>query len=104
MSYARWSNSAWYAFYNVNGCLSLWYDMEHTIDIPYEDALTITKEEIIMVYGCTEEQAEEAMKYIGYFIEDYEPEQKEEYEKELREFMNTLDKLEAEENGAADDK
>ena len=93
MSYARWSNSAWYAFYNVNGCLSLWYDMEHTIDIPYEDALTITKEDVKMVYECTEEEAEEAMKYVGYFIEDYDPKDKEEYEKELAEFFKKLDEL-----------
>jgi hypothetical protein len=93
MSYARWSNSSWYAFYNVNGCLSLWYDMEHTIDIPYEDALTITKEDVKMVYECTEEEAEEAMKYVGYFIEDYDPKDKEEYEKELAEFFKKLDEL-----------
>jgi hypothetical protein len=92
MAYSRWSNSSWYAFYNVNGCLSLWYDMDHTIDIPYEDALEITKEEIVMVYGCTEEQADEAMTYIQYFIEDYDPEAKEEYRKELAEFMNKLEK------------
>jgi hypothetical protein len=67
--------------------------MEHTIDIPYEDALTITKEEIIMVYECTEEEAEEAMKYVGYFIEDYDPKDKEEYEKELAEFFKKLDEL-----------
>jgi hypothetical protein len=67
--------------------------MEHTIDIPYEDALTITKEDIIMVYECTEEEAEEAMKYIGYFIEDYDPKDKEEYEKELAEFFKKLDEL-----------
>jgi hypothetical protein len=73
MSYARWSNSAWYAFYNVNGCLSLWYSMDKTIDIPYEDALTITKEDVMMVYECSEEEAEEAMKYVGRFLEDYDP-------------------------------
>ena len=90
MSYARWSNSAWYAFYNVNGCLSLWYDMEHTIDIPYEDALTITKEDIIMVYECSEEEAEEAMKYVGRFLEDYDPKDKEEYEKEINAMFEKL--------------
>jgi hypothetical protein len=66
--------------------------MDHTIDIPYEDALEITKEEIVMVYGCTEEQADEAMNYIQYFIEDYDPEAKEQYQKELAEFMNKLEK------------
>ena len=90
MSYARWSNSSWYAFYNVNGCLSLWYDMNKTIDIPYEDALTITKEDIIMVYECTDEEAEEAMKYVGYFLEDYDPKDKEEYEKEINAMFEKL--------------
>jgi hypothetical protein len=64
--------------------------MDHTIDIPYEDALEITKEEIVMVYECTEEQADEAMTYIQYFIEDYDPEAKEEYKKELANFMQKL--------------
>ena len=90
MSYARWSDSSWYAFYNENGCLSLWYDMEHAIDIPYEDALTITKENIIMVYQCTEEEAEEAMKYVGYFLKDYDPKDKEEYEKEINAMFEKL--------------
>lgn len=88
MSYARWSNSCWYAFYNVNGHLSLWYDMDHIIDIPYDDALDVTKEDIQRVYGCTEEEAEEAMEYIGYYIEDYDPVDREEYEKELIEILN----------------
>lgn len=90
MSYARWSDSSWYAFYNVNGCLSLWYDMEHTIDIPYEEALTITKEDIIMVYKCTDEEAEEAMKYVGYFLKDYDPKDEEEYEKEINAMFEKL--------------
>ena len=90
MSYARWSNSSWYAFYNVNGCLSLWYDMEHTIDIPYEDALTITKEDVMMVYECSEEEAEEAMKYVGLFLEDYDPKDEEEYAKEMEELFRKL--------------
>jgi hypothetical protein len=99
MSYARWSNSAWYAFYNVNGCLSLWYDMDHTFDICYDDALEITKEDILRNYSCTEREADEAMTYVKYFIEDYEPEAKEEYERELKEFM---DKLEALDKGESD--
>jgi hypothetical protein len=90
MSYARWSNSSWYAFYNVNGCLSLWYDMEKTIDIPYEEALEITKEDIIQTYECAEEEAEEAMKYVGLFLEDYDPKDVEKY---IKEDMETLDKL-----------
>jgi hypothetical protein len=95
MSYARWSNSCWYAFYNVNGCLSLWYDLDHTIDISYETALTITKEDVILMYECTEEEAEEAMKYVGYFLKDYDPKDVEEY---IKEDMKTLDKLMKEKN------
>jgi hypothetical protein len=64
--------------------------MEHTIDIPYEDALTITKEDVMMVYECSEEEAEEAMKYVGYFLEDYDPKDKEEYEKEMEELFKKL--------------
>ena len=83
MSYARWSDSAWYAFYNVNGSLSLWYSIDKTIDIPYEDALDITKEELIAVYECTDEEATEAMTYIKSYIEDYDPVDKENYDKEV---------------------
>jgi hypothetical protein len=64
--------------------------MNKTIDIPYEDALTITKEDIIMVYECTDEEAEEAMKYVGYFLEDYDPKDKEEYEKEINAMFEKL--------------
>ena len=45
MSYSRWSNSAWYSFYNVNGKLSLWYDLEHTIDLEYEEVVTMLAQE-----------------------------------------------------------
>jgi hypothetical protein len=64
--------------------------MEHTIDIPYEDALTITKEDVMMVYECSEEEAEEAMKYVSLFLEDYDPKDKEEYEKEMEELFRKL--------------
>ena len=93
MSYARWSNSAWYAFYNVNGKLSLWYDMDHTIDIDYEDCKNITAEQIQEVYACTEEEAAEAMRYVEYYMEDYDPKDGEQYQKELAEFMDKLEKL-----------
>jgi hypothetical protein len=103
MSYSRWSDSAWYAFYNVNGCLSLWYDMNHTIDIRYEEALTINKEDILRVYGCTDEEAEEAMKYVGYFLEDYDPNVQVEYEAEytrlLKKLEAKIEKQEKEKNG-----
>lgn len=84
MSYARWSNSAWYAFYNCNGKLSLWYDMEHIIDWDY-DALVELKEyedeatiaELIVAYDCTRDEATEALRYIDYFIEDYKEQEDE---------------------------
>ena len=87
MSYARWSDSAWYAFYNVNGCLSLWYSIDKTIDIPYEDALDITMEELIAVYECTDAEAVEAMTYIKSYIEDYDPIEKEKYDREVTEML-----------------
>ena len=79
MSYARWSNSCWYAFHNVNGKLSLWYDMDHTFDWDYDDLVDCMenaemKTVLIERYKCTESEAEVALKYINYFIEDYEDE------------------------------
>jgi hypothetical protein len=69
--------------------------MEHTIDIPYENALTLTKEDVIVMYECTEEEAEEAMNYVGYFLEDYDPKDVAKY---IKEEMETLDKLMKEKN------
>ena len=80
MSYSRWSNSSWYSFYNVNGCLSLWYSMDKTIDWSYEDLKDIMSQDpekiplfFMEVYKCTREEADEAIEYIGFFIEDYDP-------------------------------
>lgn len=95
MSYARWSNSAWYAFYNVNGKLSLWYDLDHTFDweyeplvdlMQYEDEFAIT--ELVITYNCTREEASEAILYIKRFIEEYDPKDKVEYQKEVDELLN----------------
>jgi hypothetical protein len=72
--------------------------MDKTIDIPYEDALDITKDEIVQVYECTEEEAEEAMTYISYYLEDYDPKDKEEYHKELSAFMEKLESYKDAEN------
>ena len=78
MSYARWSDSCWYAFYNVSGKLSLWYDLDHTIDwdydklvdiMEYEDEAMIT--EVVIAYGCTREEGKEAVEYIKRFVDDY---------------------------------
>lgn len=97
MSYARWSNSAWYAFYNVNGKLSLWYDMEHTIDLEYDDLMEFKQYEdevlitqLILVYECTRNEAIEAIQYINQYLEDYDPKDGEQYQKELVEFMEKL--------------
>ena len=100
MSYARWGNSAWYAFYNVNGKLSLWYDMDHTIDFEYEDLMEFKQYEdevliaqLILVYECTRNEAIEAIQYINQYLEDYDPKDGEQYQKELAEFMNKLEKI-----------
>ena len=90
MSYARWSNSTWYAFYNCNGKLSLWYDMDHIIDWEYEDLIELMEQDptkisifIMELYKCTEAEAVEAITYIKSFIEDYDPIDGIEYNKEL---------------------
>lgn len=70
MSYSRWGGSAWYAFYNASECLSLWYDMAHTIDHTYDECLDLTVSRIMEIYGCTEAEALEAMNYVRNFIED----------------------------------
>jgi len=97
MSYARWSNSSWYAFYNVNGKLSLWYDMDHTIDLDYDDLMEFKQYEdealitqLILMYECTREEAIEAIQYINMYLEDYDPKDGEQYQKELAEFMEKL--------------
>ena len=78
MSYARWSNSCWYAFYNVSGKLSMWYagNMYHKIDWHYDELIECAGMKTVLIerYECTELEAEEALKYIDYFIEDYKNE------------------------------
>lgn len=71
MSYSRWSNSCWYAFYNVNGCLSLWYDLDHTIDLTYEECKTMTADNLIKIYNCSPQEATEALEYVGFFVDEY---------------------------------
>jgi hypothetical protein len=77
MSYARWSNSCWYAFYNVSGKLSLWYDMDHIIDWEYEELTEVMEQDpekiplfFMEMYKCSEQEAKEAIEYVKYFIED----------------------------------
>ncbi len=97
MSYARWSNSSWYAFYNVNGKLSLWYDMDHTIDLEYDDLMEFKHYEdealitqLILMYECNREEAIEAIQYINMYLEDYDPKDGEQYQKELANLMEKL--------------
>jgi len=78
MSYSRWSNSVWYSFYNTENKLSLWYDMDKLIDWHYHDLVDmITDEEtcceqLVLLYGCTLAEAQEALRYIKDFILDRE--------------------------------
>ena len=94
MSYSRWSNSSWYSFYNVNGRLSLWLDMEHTIDWEHDELVEIMAQDpakipkfFMAVYECTEAEALEAITYIKQYLEDYDPEVGKEYENEVAEMM-----------------
>jgi hypothetical protein len=109
MSYARWSNSSWYAFYNVNGKLSLWYDMDTTIDLPYDEVShMLTMEEKIPeflkeVYKCTEEEAIEAIQYMKYYVEDYDPKDSEEYNKELSEMLKKWESEDGQEKNTVED-
>ncbi len=77
MSYARWSNSCWYAFYNVNGCLSLWYSMDSTIDLTEEEVRDIVSRDapernatLMEMYACDATEAEEAIRYMEQYLED----------------------------------
>lgn len=81
MSYSRWSSSPWYSFYNVNGKLSLWYDLEHTIDWEHDELVEIMKQDpekiplfFKEIYTCSIDEAKEAIIYIQRFMEDYDPE------------------------------
>jgi hypothetical protein len=94
MSYSRWSNSTWYAFYNVNGCLSLWYDMDHIIDWKYEDVKDITVQKLIDVYDCSEVEAIEAIIYINEYLQDYDPKDTESYNAKVKEFLEKIKDIE----------
>jgi len=71
-----------------------------TIDLEYEDLMEFKQYEdealitqLILMYECTREEAIEAIQYINMYLEDYDPKDGEEYEKELAEFMDKLEKL-----------
>ncbi len=109
MSYARWSNSSWYAFYNVNGKLSLWYDLDKTIDLEYEDLMEFKQYEdealitqLILVYECTREEAIEAIQYINQYLEDYDPKDSEEYNKEVSEMLKKWEDEDGQEKNAVE--
>jgi hypothetical protein len=95
MAYSRWGGSNWYAFYNCNGKLSLWA-FEKTTDWEAEDLKDITEQDIMVYYGCGPSDAKEAMKYIGYFLEDYVPNDPAviEYRRQEAEFLESLKKAE----------
>lgn len=106
MSYSRWSNSPWYSFYNVNGKLSLWYDLEHTIDWDYDELAEIMNAEIMKqdpekiplffkgVYTCSIDEANEAIGYIKKFMEEYDPEDKVRYEQEVEQLLAKWEDME----------
>lgn len=86
MSYSRWGNSNWYAFYNASSgytkasqVLSLWYAGEKGItDWEYSDFDDINVYDLMKHYNCTIEEAIEAMTYIQQFKKDVEEEFKDE--------------------------
>ena len=96
MAYSRWGGSNWYSFYNCNGKLSLWHSLQKTTDWEAEDLKNITEQDIMNHYGCDADDAKEAMEYIGYFLEDYNPNDPQiiKYRKEEAEFLKKLKKME----------
>ena len=103
MSYSRWGGSSWYSFYNVNGKLSLWYDMEHTIDWEYDELVEIMQQDpekiplfFKEIYACSIDEAKEAITYIKMFMEDYDPEDEAvvEYKQEVELLLNKWEKKE----------
>jgi len=64
--------------------------MDHIIDWEYEDLIELMEQDptkisifIMELYKCTEAEAVEAITYIKSFIEDYDPLDGIEYNKEL---------------------
>ena len=97
MAYSRWGGSNWYSFYNCNGKLSLW-TADKTTDWEADELKNITEQDIINHYECDVDDAKEAMKYIGFFLEDYVPNDPAviAYYKEQVEFLSRLKKMEEE--------
>ena len=82
MSYSRWSNSTWYSFWCATNAttkedeiLSLWLGLDSTKDWAYNELKTWTVETVLENYeGITQAEAEEALEYIKYFLDDVEQE------------------------------
>ena len=70
MSYSRWSNSCWYSFYCVGDLFALW-GFEKDKNWKPEEAKELTEQKIIDYYGCTPEEAREAMEYVAEFNAHY---------------------------------
>ena len=99
MSYSRWSNSDWYSFANINGRLSLWLaGGGKTLDWTYEECQLLEVAVIMDIYGCSRDNAEEAMKYVGYYLSEFTAEEcnapMEIHDKELNAFKAKLNETE----------
>jgi hypothetical protein len=76
MSYSRWSSSCWYSFWAAtesdkleDQLFSLWYSLDETYDWTYTELRQLMSNgysinDLMSKYGCTEEQAKEAILYI----------------------------------------
>lgn len=80
MAYSRWSESEWYAFWaSCSGLekgsqvLSLWTRDNHS-NLDYETIEEWCFTDVMDHYGCTEDEAMEAMIYIEEFVRDVENE------------------------------
>lgn len=77
MSYARWSNSNWYAFDHVNGKFSLWHcqygdNADHEYDLlrDHQEAGTLAAMLRETYPGVGDNDIDEAIKIIGWALED----------------------------------
>ena len=82
MSYSRWGHSTWYSFWSGSEAstkedeiLSLWSGLDSTKDWSYNELKTWTVETVLENYDdITQAEAEEALEYIKYFLEDMDKE------------------------------
>ena len=84
MSYARWSNSSWYVFWNASSgttresqVLSAWYSMDKCIDWTFNEVDSLLKcsfQEIVprleMKYGCSGDEANELQELMQVWRTD----------------------------------